>query len=397
MTLADRTNRIQPSQTLAVSALVSELRREGRTVIDLGAGEPDFETPQIVKDAAIRAIKEGFTHYTPAAGIPELKEVICERFQKDLDVAYDPQNIVVSCGAKHSVANVFLALCQSGDEVIIPAPYWTSYVEQVRFVDAKPVIIETDDSSEFKISPGQLQRAITPNTKILLLNSPSNPTGSVYTHSELSELAEILQKNEFYILSDEIYDKIIYDGIRHISLVNFVGLKDRMIVVNGVSKTYAMTGWRIGYLAADAKVAKAVAKIQSHTTSNPSSISQKASVAALKAGSDIYSEMVREFDRRRKFLADQLTAMPRITCNLPKGAFYMFPNVSAYYGCKHDDTTIENSIDLCSYLLKEAGVALVPGEAFGAKDYVRISYATSMNNLQDAVASLDAAFRKLLK
>jgi len=391
ISFARRIQKVQPSQTMAITALVDSLRREGRDILDLGAGEPDFDTPDVIKEAGIRAIREGFTKYTPASGTLELKKAICEKIETDYGIEYSPPEILVNCGAKHAVVNVLLALCEQGDEVIIPAPYWTSYPEQVRFVDATPVILETDESTDFKISPKQLEDAVNPNTKLLILNSPSNPTGSIYSQSELSGLAEVIKKHKFHVLSDEIYDKIIYDGLNHVSLAAFTELRDRVILVNGVSKSYAMTGWRIGYMAGNSELIKAAAKIQSHTTSNPCSISQQASIAALQADDAIVAEMVRAFDRRRKYLAEQLTAIPQITCNLPQGAFYMFPNVSGYFGCKYNGQAIENSMDFCSFLLQEAGVAFVPGEAFGSIRNVRISYATSMENLRETILRLTHA------
>jgi len=396
LTLAERTKKIQPSQTLAITSLVDSLRRNGRQVIDLGAGEPDFDTPDEIKEAGIRAIREGFTHYTPAAGVLELKEAICDRLNQDHGFEYKASEVVVTCGAKHAIVNVLLALCGRGDEVIVPAPYWTSYLEQVRFVESEPVILATDEQTEFKISPKQLQDAITDKTKLLMLNSPSNPTGSVYTESELKALIEVARSHDLLILYDEIYDKIIYDDQLHVNPAAFPEMRDRVITVNGVSKAFAMTGWRIGYLAATEEIAKAAAKIQSHTTSNPCSISQQASIAALKADSTIYKDMVREFDRRRKYLMEQLTGIPRIECTLPKGAFYAFPKVSGYFGLQYNDSTLESSMDICSFLLEECGVAVVPGEAFGSPNHVRISYATSMDNLQDAVNRMERAFRKLL-
>jgi aspartate aminotransferase len=395
MSFTQRSQKVQASQTMAITALVDSLRREGKDILDLGAGEPDFDTPDVIKEAGIRAIQQGFTKYTPASGTLELKKAICEKIKTDYGIEYSPPEILVTCGAKHAVVNVLLALCEQGDEVIIPAPYWTSYPEQVRFVDATPVILETDESTDFKISPKQLENAVNSNTKLLILNSPSNPTGSVYTQSELFGLAEVIRKHNFHVLSDEIYDKIIYDGLNHVSLAAFPELRDRVILVNGVSKSYAMTGWRIGYMAGNSELIKAAAKIQSHTTSNPCSISQKASIAALQADEAIVAEMVGAFDRRRKYLAEQLTAIPKIKCNLPKGAFYMFPNVSGYFGCKHNDKTIENSMDFCSFLLPEAGIAFVPGEAFGSSRNVRISYATSMENLRETISRLTRALVQL--
>ncbi|HEX9654283.1 MAG TPA: pyridoxal phosphate-dependent aminotransferase [bacterium] len=395
MTLAKRVSQVQPSQTLAITALVDTLRREGRSIIDLGAGEPDFDTPQVAKDAAVAAIAEGYTKYTPATGSVEIRKAICEKLKRENALNYSPAEIVVTCGAKHAIINVLLALCQEGDEVIVQSPYWTSYVEQVRFVGARPVIVETDERSGFKMSIGQLQGAITAKTKMLILNSPSNPTGAVYTRQELAAIADLVRKFDFYILSDEIYEKIIYDGLRHESIAVFPEMRERTIVVNGVSKSYAMTGWRIGYLAAAAEITGAVTTIQSHTTSNPTSISQRAAIAALNANHTIIDDMVVEFKERRDYLASQLREMPGIVCPLPEGAFYMFPSVDALFGKKYRQKPIQSSMDLCAFLLEQEGIAAVPGEAFGSPRHIRISYATSMANLKEAVARLGRAFKAL--
>lgn len=395
MTLAYRTNQIQPSQTMAVTAMVDSLRREGKKVIDLGAGEPDFDTPDVIKEAAIRAIHEGYTRYTPASGALELKQAICEKYAREAQVQYLPSEILITCGAKHAVVNALLALCQDGDEVIIPAPYWTSYLEQVRFVGAQPVLVETDEAADFKMNARQLRQAVTSRTKMLILNSPGNPTGAVYGNSELADLVAVINEYDFYVIYDEIYEKIIYDGEEHVSLISFPEIRDRVIAVNGVSKSYAMTGWRIGYMAAKEEIIRACAKIQSHTTSNPCSISQRASIAALNSDASILTEMVQAFDARRKYLAEKLSGLPGIRCSLPKGAFYMFPNISDYHGARYNGKEIGNAIDFCSFLLEEAGVALVPGEAFGSSKHVRLSYATSMANLQEAVARIEPALNKL--
>jgi aspartate aminotransferase len=395
MTFAKRVSQIQPSQTLAVTALVDELRREGRDIIDLGAGEPDFETPAPIKKAAIEAIHRGDTKYTHSSGIAELRQAICEKLATDNNLHYAPSEIIVTCGAKHALVNVLLALCERGDEVILQSPYWTSYVEQIRFVDAEPVILKTDESSDFKISAEQLRDAVTERTKLVLVNSPSNPTGTVYSSAELSALAEVIDEAGCYVLSDEIYEKIIYEGCRHESLAALVNSKEKAIVVNGVSKAYSMTGWRIGYLAASPDVVKAAAKIQSHSTSNPSSISQHASIAALRADPDIVAEMVVAFNERREFLLTQVSGIPGMICSKPKGAFYLFPKVAEYFGSSFDGQPIRSSSDLCSFLLKDQGVALVPGEAFGSANNVRISYATSMENLREAVSRIARGLQKL--
>ncbi len=395
MTFANRVNQVQPSQTLAITALVDTLRRQGRSIIDLGAGEPDFDTPEPVKQAAIAAIAEGYTKYTPATGSVEIRQAISEKLKRENSLNYSPAEIVVTCGAKHAIINVLLALCQEGDEVILQSPYWTSYVEQIRFVGATPVIVSTDERSGFKMSAEQMQSAVTSKTKMLLLNSPSNPTGAVYTPAELSAFAEVARQSNFYILSDEIYEKIIYDGLRHESIAALPGMRDRTILVNGVSKSYAMTGWRIGYLAAAPEIIKAVTTIQSHTTSNPTSISQRAAVAALNANHQIIDNMVGEFKKRRDYLAGRLDEIPGIVCPRPQGAFYMFPNVEGWFGLKYKAQTLESSMDVCSFLLEEEGIAAVPGEAFGSHRHIRISYATAMANLEEAVARLARASKKL--
>ncbi len=395
MKLSKRIEYIQPSQTLAVTTKVDELRRAGRDVIDLGAGEPDFDTPEIIKKEAIKAIENGMTKYTPSTGIFELKEAICEKLWQDNGLKYSPSQIVVTCGAKHAIINTLLALCERGDEVIIASPYWTSYPEQIRFVEAQPVIIQTGEEHDFKIQPEQLNAALNNRTKMIIFNSPSNPTGCVYTYEELQSLVEILAQKDIYILSDEIYEKIIYDGYRHVSLASFEEIKDRVVLINGVSKAFAMTGWRIGYLAAPTDVVKAVSKIQSHSTSNPCSISQWASVAALKAGDTLTGAMLEAFDQRRKFMVKELNDLNGIYCREPKGAFYLFPNISDLLGKSYKGGIIQSAMDFCSYVLEEVSVALVPGEAFGSKKHVRISYATSLDNLEESIIRLRKAIESL--
>jgi len=395
MKLTDRVAQIQPSQTMAITSLVASMRREGKDVIDLGAGEPDFDTPDLIKQAGIRAIEEGYTKYTPASGMFELKEAVCAKYKAEANLAIAPENVVITCGAKHAIANALLALCQQGDEVIIPAPYWTSYLEQVRFTGATPVILPTTEETGFKITPQQLADAVTPKTRMLLLNTPSNPTGAVYSEAEMDALVAVIGRNDFYILFDEIYEKMVYDGLEHINLARYAEIRDRVLTVNGVSKSYAMTGWRIGYLVAPEAIAKAVAKIQSHTTSNPSSISQKASIAAVQSDSSLLTEMIKAFDQRRTFLHRALTELPGMSCPLPQGAFYMFPNVSAFFGMRHDGGSIDSAMDFCSFLLQQAGVAVVPGEAFGSDQHIRISYATSMELLRESVSKIKEAVQTL--
>lgn len=392
---AERIANIQPSQTIAITTLVDTLRRQGRKILDLGAGEPDFDTPQPIKDAAVRALEQGFTKYTPSTGTLELKKAICEKLARDQGLQYEPGQIVVTCGAKHAIINTILALCDADDEVLIPSPYWTSFPEQVRFAEATPVILRTDENTEFKIIPEQLREAITPRTKLLILNTPSNPTGAVYTREELAALESVLRETHLFVISDEIYEKIVYDGVEHVSLATFPSLRERVILINGLSKAYAMTGWRLGFLAAQPDIVKAVTKIQSHSTSNPCSISQRAGVAALQGDQSVVQEMVGAFDERRRFLHRALCELPGIRCTLPRGAFYMFPNVSDYFGARWKEQKLDSAQALCSFLLEEEGVAMVPGEAFGSPQHLRISYATSLETLEEAMNRLARGLQKL--
>ncbi len=392
---SERAKQIDNSMTMAVTAKVAEMRQQGRRVIDLGAGQPDFDTPEPVKQAAIEAIDAGFTKYTPSRGLLELRQAICDKLRRENGVEYEPSQILVSCGAKQAIFNAILALCDPGDEVVVPQPYWTSYPEMVKFAGARPVFLPTDESQRFKITAEQLSNYLSPRTKIVILNTPSNPTGAAYSGEELGELVQVLAGHPAIVLSDEIYEKILYDGRRHVSLASFPEIHDRALVVNGVSKAYAMTGWRIGYVAGPQEIVDQVAKIQSHSTSCATSISQKASIAALQLDGRYIREMVLEFDRRRRFLCDRLNAVPRLHCLLPDGAFYVFVDVSPYLGAEFDGRRLESAREFCSFLLAEAGVALVPGEAFGSERHVRISYATSFENLEESLNLIDQALRRL--
>lgn len=378
ITLNERLQSVTPSVTLAISAKAQELRSQGIPVIGFGAGEPDFDTPDFIKQAAIAAIEQGFTKYTPASGTDELKRAICDKLKTDNQLDYQPGNIVVSCGAKHSIFNVIQALCNPGDEVIIPAPFWLSYPEMVTLAGARSVIVDAPQSQNFKITPAQLEQAITPKTRLVILNSPSNPTGAVYSKSELKALGAVLLSHpQVYVISDEIYEKIIYD-VDHVSIAAVVPeLFERTIVVNGHSKVYSMTGWRIGYLAAPTVLAKAVSSYQSHSTSNPCSIAQKAAVAALKADQSFIHPHVVEFKKRRDVMVEKLNAMPGISCALPEGAFYVFPCIT--------DAKRGDSVAFSEALLKEAQVAVVPGSAFGAPEHVRLSYATSLDVIEEGL------------
>ncbi|HOA82567.1 MAG TPA: pyridoxal phosphate-dependent aminotransferase [Thermodesulfovibrio thiophilus] len=395
--IAERATKVKPSPTLAVDSKAKQLKAKGMDVVNFGVGEPDFDTPEHIKEAAIKAIKDGFTKYTPVGGIDELKEAIIEKLEKDNKLTYNKENIVVSCGAKHSLYNIAQALFGPGDEVIIPSPYWVSYPDQVLLNDAIPIIVNTYEEDEFMLRPEVLKEKITSRSKALILNSPSNPTGFIYTENALKEIAEIALKHNLYIISDEIYEKLIYDNEKHISIASLSEeIKEKTIVVNGLSKAYAMTGWRIGYAAGHTEIIKTMTTIQSQSTSNPTSIAQKAAVAALRGNQNCVSEMRKEFEKRRNFLVQELNRIPGVSCKMPKGAFYVFPNISNIFGKKIDKNIINSSMDLSIYLLEKALVALVPGSAFGAEGYIRISYATSMENLSKGIDRISKALEQLI-
>ncbi|MCX5845733.1 MAG: pyridoxal phosphate-dependent aminotransferase [Deltaproteobacteria bacterium] len=396
MKLSSRISAIKPSTTLAITAKANALKAEGRDIIGFGAGEPDFDTPIHIKMAAIKAIEEGFTKYTPVDGIVELKDAIIHKLQRDNQLSYGRSQVVVSCGAKHTLYNLIQVLCEEGDEVIIPSPYWVSYLDMVVLSGARPVIIKTNESQGFKMHPQQLEGTINEKTKVIILNSPSNPAGVVYNASELDALAKIILKRGILVISDDIYEKIIYDGLpfSNITSVN-EEMKNLTIVVNGVSKAYSMTGWRIGYAAGPEEIIAAVTKLQSQNTSNPTSIAQKAAVEALNGNQDGVAEMVAEFRKRRDVIVEKLNAIPGITCMNPQGAFYVFPDISALFGRSYQGRTISNSSDLTEYLLDEADIAVVPGDDFGHDDHIRLSYATSMKNIEEGLKRLRSAVMNL--
>jgi aspartate aminotransferase len=389
--LTERANAIQDSITMAISAKAKAMKAAGQNVLSFSAGEPDFDTPDAIKAAGIQSINEGKTKYTAAAGIPELRAAVASKLQADNNVSYESSQIVVSCGAKHSIFNALMAVVQSGDEVIIPSPYWVSYPDQVKLMGATPVIVTTTDQSAFKMTPQQLEQAITPQTKLVILNSPSNPTGGIYSKDELQALADVIVKHQVLVLSDEIYEHLVYGGAKHYSIASFGSeIKALSIVINGVSKAYSMTGWRIGYMAAAAPIAKACAKLQSQVTSNPTVASQYAALEALTGSQAAVSEMRSAFSVRREVMTDGLNAIEGISCLLPGGAFYTFPNVSALYGKRSSVGVIQNSVDFCAHLLEEQEMACVPGSGFGADDYIRLSYACSSEDIQAGLARLSA-------
>ena len=394
MVVSERIRAIKPSPTLAINAKAVSMRQAGVDVISFGVGEPDFDTPRHIRQAGVRAIEEGFTRYTAAGGIPELKDAIVEKFRSDNSLSYEREEVMVSCGGKHVLYNLAQAALNPGDEVIIPAPYWVSYPPIVVLAGARPVIVETGEAEDFKLSADALEESITPRTKLLVLNSPSNPTGSVYTQGELERLAEVLLRHDISVVSDEIYEKLIFDGKPFYSIAQVSEeLKGKVFVVNGVSKTYAMTGWRIGYVAGAREVIAGMTKIQSQSTSNPNSIAQKAAIAALTGPQDSVGHMVEAFDERRKYLVGRLNALPGNHCNMPVGAFYAFPDFGHYFKTDLQGRDIKGSADLCEYLLTEARVALVPGIAFGADDFVRFSYATSLEAVKEGVDRIEEALK----
>lgn len=396
MGIAKRAMAIKPSPTLATAAKAKAMKSQGIDVVDFGVGEPDFDTPENVKQAGIKAIQSGFTKYTPAGGTDELKEAVVEKFKNDNGLQYEKSQVLISCGAKHSLYNIAEALFDPGDEVIIPSPYWVSYPDQVLLNDAVPVIVETTEEEGFKLSARKLEKAITKKTKALVLNSPSNPTGLAYDKKTLEEIAAVAVRHKIYVISDEIYEKLIYDGFKHFSIASLgAEINDLTIVVNGVSKSHAMTGWRIGYAAGPKDVITAMANIQSQSTSNPASISQKAAVEALRGPQDFIRTMNVEFDKRRKYMVDRLNRIKGMTCLMPVGAFYAFPKVSQLYGKSVGGKRIGNSSDFAAYLLEEAKVALVSGDAFGADAYIRLSYATSMENITKGLDRIEQAAGKL--
>ncbi|HVN97167.1 MAG TPA: pyridoxal phosphate-dependent aminotransferase [Syntrophorhabdaceae bacterium] len=395
--LSKRARLLKPSPTLAIAAKEKALKAQGIDIAGFGAGEPDFDTPDHIKEAAIRAIHDNFTRYTPAAGIDPLKDAVIGKFKRDNDLSYSRDEIIISCGGKHSLYNLFQALFQPGDEVIVPAPYWVSYPPMIELAGAKPVIIETNEEEDYAIAPDILEKQITKKTKGIILNYPSNPVGSVYSRENLFAIGKLAEEHDFYVVSDEIYEKLAYDEYTHTSIASLdPAFKDRTVICHGVSKTYAMTGWRIGFAAGPASIIKAMGNIQSQSTSNPSSVSQIAAVAALNGPQDSIGQMLTAFRERRDYLVKELTEIPGVTCYNPKGAFYVFPNFSSVLGKQYKGTPIDSSATLTTMLLEGFHTAVVPGIEFGKEGYLRLSFATSMEvirkgmqRIKHAVASLE--------
>jgi aspartate aminotransferase len=395
MQLSPRLKRFNEPETLKMAKLGRELRANGIDVIDLSLGEPDFNTPEHIKQAAKKAIDDNWSHYPPVAGYPDLREAVCAKLKRDNDLDYKPENIVVSTGAKQSLANAVLATVDAGDEVIIPTPYWVTYSEIVRLSDATPRLLKTCAETKYKLSPAELEKNITDKTKLFIFSSPCNPTGTVYTKDELKALADVFEKHpNIFIISDEIYEYINFIG-KHESIAQFRNIKDRVIIINGLSKGYAMTGYRLGYIAAQADVAKACEKLQGQFTSGANAVTQRAAITALVSDLRPTKEMVEEFERRRMRVMELLKEIPAIECAVPDGAFYIFPIIKSYFGKSDGETTIQNSSDVSMYLLNKAHVSTVAGNAFGDNDCIRISFANSMQNIEKGFSRIKEALAKL--
>jgi aspartate aminotransferase len=394
--LAERAKLIKPSVTLAIAAKAAKLRSEGIDVVNFSAGEPDFDTPERIKAAAVDALRKGMTKYTDVRGIEPLRVAITQKYQREHGLAYRKEDVLVSCGAKHSVYNTLQATVGPGDEVVIPAPYWVSYSDMALLAGGVPKLIPTDEATGFRIKPEQLEEALAPRTRAFILNSPCNPTGASYGRDELRAIAHVLEKHHCLILSDEIYEKIVYDNFQVHNIVALSpALRDRAIIINGVSKTYSMTGWRIGYAIGPADVIAAAGKIQSQSTSNPTSIAQFAALEAIGGSQDDVTTMVREFEKRRDVIVERLNTVEGIRCLKPQGAFYVFPNVSGLFGKTANGQRLSSPCDVADYLLEEAKVAVVPGEDFGSNEHIRFSYATSLEDIDKGCARIRQAVEKL--
>ncbi len=394
ISLSQRSQSVTPSSTLAITAKINALIAEGVDVVKFGAGEPDFDTPDYIKNAAIDALNAGFTKYTPVPGTPELRQAIADKFKRDNGLSYKPSEVIVSCGAKHTIYNIFQAICDPGDEVIFAAPYWVSYPEQIKLAGAIPRVIETTPADNFCMDPQQVEAALSPKTKAILLNSPSNPTGTTYDLDTLKAVADIAVKHQVYLISDEIYEALLYDAATHQSPASFnEQTKAITFVVNGVSKAYSMTGWRIGYTAGPEEAVSAMSRIQSHSTSNPTSIAQKAALAALNEPQDAVEEMRKAFEERRNVICQRFDDIEGISYAKPQGAFYIFPDFSAHYGRTLGGNKIENAMDMTDYLLNSAGVGVVPGDGFGADKHLRLSFATSLTEINRGLDRIKKALQ----
>lgn len=396
MNLSKKAGNISPSITLSITAKANELKAQGVDVVSFGAGEPDFNTPQNIINAAIKAMQDGKTKYTPAGGILELKKTICKKFKEDNGLDYTTDQITISTGAKQCLANVFMAILNPGDEILIPIPYWVSYPELVKLADGVPVFVETLKENNYKYTIEDLEKAVSDKTKAVLINSPNNPTGTIYNREELIEIAEFAKKHDLLIISDEIYEKLIYDGEKHISIASLSqDAFERTVVINGVSKTYAMTGWRLGYMAASKEITKLMTSIQSHMTSNVNTIAQYAAIEALNGPIEDLNTMVKEFERRRNFMVDRLSKIDGVSIIKPSGAFYIMVNISSYFNTTFKGEEIKNSLDFSRLLLDEEKVAVIPGAGFGLDEYIRLSYATSMDIIETGIDRIAMFINKI--
>lgn len=396
MEYSRKAKNINPSITLSITAKAKALKAEGVDVVSFGAGEPDFNTPRNIIDSAFKAMEEGKTKYTPTSGIIELREAICKKLKRDNGLKYNANQIIVSTGAKQCLADVFMAILNPGDEVIVPTPYWVSYPELIKLADGIPVFVEADEDANYKYTLEALEKVVSDKTKALVLNTPNNPTGTIYNKEELEVIAEFAKKHDIIIISDEMYEKLIYDGEKHISIASLSqDAYERTIVINGVSKAYSMTGWRIGYAAAKEEIIKLMTSIQSHVTSNPNSIAQYASIEALNGPTDELEKMILEFDNRRKFMINRIDEIEGLDIIYPKGAFYLMINVSNYYGKNINGKTINSSLDFSAELLDEEKVAVIPGSAFGLDNYIRLSYATAKKEIEEGLDRIERFVKKL--
>lgn len=394
--IADKVQNMTPSITLAITAKANELKSKGVDVIGFGAGEPDFDTPEYIKKAGIEAIQKGFTKYTPATGITPLKEAVSKKLHRDNGLEYSIDEIIMNSGAKNSISTALQAICNVGDEVIIPVPYWVSYSEMVKIPEAIPVFIETKPESNFKVTKKELVSAITPKTKAIMINTPSNPTGAVYSKEELQDIAEVAIENQIYVISDEIYEKMVYDNNKHISIASLgEEIKKLTILINGMSKEYAMTGWRLGYTAANKDVIQAMGKIQGHALSHPSSITQYAGLGALEGDQNVVQDMIKEFDRRRNYMIKRLEAIDCLDYIYPEGAFYVFVDISKVFERTFNNVIINSSLDFANLLLDQINVAVVPGIGFGADNYMRLSYATSLEAIEEGLNRIENFLKEI--
>lgn len=396
--VSKKISNIAPSMTLAVDSKLKQMIADGVKVYGFGVGEPDFDTPKYIRDAAVEAMNKGLTRYTPAQGTMDLRKAICAKLERENGLKYEPNQIIASSGAKHSLSNAFAAILNPGDEVIVPIPYWVSYTEIIKLNDGVPVLVSTKKENNFKMTKEELINALTPKSKAILINSPSNPTGAVYSEQELRDIAEVAVANNLYVVADEIYERLTYDGKKHISIASFGSeIKELTILINGMSKSYAMTGWRLGYAAGNEKLIKAMSSVQSHAVSHPNSITQYASAAALNGPQDDLRRMVQEFEKRRIYMYERINAMEGLSCIKPEGAFYVYVDISNYIGKELCGVKLNSSLDFSQVMLEKGHVAVIPGTAFGTDNYIRLSYATSMEIIRDGLNAFENFIKENLK